>query len=200
VTESVRLAMEAFGDVPDDAWDVPAGGLEWSCWETVEHMADDTFVYAAQLSPSAGGTTLKYPPMYSFARRPGGPDNTVHVERDQGTRGLLRVLDACGGLLAAVVATAPADRIAYHVYGASNPSGFAAMGVVETLVHTYDVALGLGLDFSAPEDLCRRGLDRLFPDVPRDFEAWPTLLWATGRATLPGQGRRTGWRWDGTPR
>ena len=200
MTESVRLAMEVLRGVPDDAWDAPAGDLEWTCWETVEHMADDTLTYAIQLSPSVDDRSFEYTPMYSFTRRPGGPDNTVFVERDQGTRGLLRVLDSCGGLLAGVVATAPVDRIAHHVYGASDPSGFAAMGVVETLVHTYDVAVGLGLRFTGPGDLCRRCLDRLFPGVPKDIDAWPALLWATGRAALPALERRATWRWDVTPR
>ena len=42
-------------------------------------------------------------------------------------------------------------------------------------------------------------LARLFPDAPADTDRWPTLLWATGRAEIPGHPRLEFWRWDGTP-
>jgi hypothetical protein len=37
------------------------------------------------------------------------------------------------------------------------------------------------------------------PDAPHTTDPWPTLLWATGRAELPGHPRLTTWRWYGTP-
>lgn len=49
-----------------------------------------------------------------------------------------------------------------------------------------------------PAGLCGRVLDRLFRDAPLSTEPWPTLLWATGRAALPGHERLTTWRWNGT--
>jgi hypothetical protein len=107
---------------------------------------------------------------------------------------------ATGALLAAMVTTAPPQVRAHHSYGRSDPAGFAAMGVVEVQVHMYDVAAGLGIEWTPPEDLCNRVLARLFPDAPARGERWPTLLWATGRRELPGHPRRTSWRWDGTPR
>ena len=74
------------------------------------------------------------------------------------------------------------------------------MGVVETLVHTHDVAAGLGLEWTPPADLCDRVLTRLFPDAPAGGDRWQTLLWATGRGELPARPRQATWRWDGTPR
>jgi hypothetical protein len=56
----------------------------------------------------------------------------------------------------------------------SDPEGFAAMGVVETLVHTHDLAEGLGLAWTPPSDLCSRVLARLFPDAPKATGPWPT--------------------------
>ena len=41
------------------------------------------------------------------------------------------------------------------------------MGVVETLVHTHDVAAGLGLTWTPPAGLCARALARLFPGPRR---------------------------------
>jgi hypothetical protein len=110
------------------------------------------------------------------------------------------VVEACGALLAAMVRTAPPDVLAHHGFGDADPEGFAAMGLVETLVHTYDLAEGLGLTWEPPAEVCARVLDRLFPDAPEDVEPWPALLWATGRAELPGRPRRTEWRWYSAPR
>jgi hypothetical protein len=81
------------------------------------------------------------------------------------------------------------------------------MGVVETLVHTHDLAAGLGLapggaGWKPPADLVARSLQRIFPDAPEAAEAdpWSALLWCTGRLDLPGRGRRSSWRWYAAPR
>ena len=73
------------------------------------------------------------------------------------------------------------------------------MGVVETLVHTYDIARGLGLDWVPPAELCAPALARLFPDaLPGDPSA--ALRWCTGRTVLDDRPRRAQWRWDGAVR
>lgn len=110
------------------------------------------------------------------------------------------MLEASGALLAAMVEVTSPEVRSHHVYGASDPEGFAAMGVVETLVHMRDVATGLEFGWEPPPALCGRVLTRLFPNVPTETDRWPTLLWATGRGELPGHERLTSWRWDGTPR
>ncbi|MFK0050507.1 hypothetical protein ACIQU4_41695 [Streptomyces sp. NPDC090741] len=71
------------------------------------------------------------------------PANVVFGDREAGPEGLLTVVEACGGLPATAVDTAPATTLAPHVFGASDPEGFAAMGVVETLIHTHDITQGL---------------------------------------------------------
>ncbi|MEU8824585.1 hypothetical protein [Streptomyces sp. NPDC048636] len=196
---AVRLAVETLRTAPPDVWDGRAGALEWDRWETAEHLSDDLFAYAAQLGPAAPPLDGEVPFIWE-SRRPGGPANAIHADRAAGPAGLLCVLEASGALLVAMVRTASPDTRAYHGYGTSDPEGFAAMGIVETLVHTHDMAEGLGLGWEPPADLCARVLARLFPDVPADVAApWPTLLWATGRTELPGHPRRTAWRWDGTP-
>ncbi|MEU5988445.1 hypothetical protein ABZ806_05685 [Spirillospora sp. NPDC047418] len=195
---AVRLAVSTLRKAPPDAWDAKAGSLEWDCWETVEHLADDLFAYAAQLGPKTPPMDGEVPFMWQ-ARRPGGPANAVHADREAGPEGLLQVLEACGGFLIAMVRTVPSHVRAHHTFGAADPEGFAAMGIVETLVHTHDLAEGLGLPWEPPADLCRRVLRRLFPEAPHDTEPWRTLLWATGRAELPGRPRLTSWRWHGSP-
>jgi hypothetical protein len=132
-----------------DGWDARAGSLEWTCWETVEHLADDLFSYAAQLGPHSPPPDREVPFVWA-ARRSGGPANVVFADRAAGPAGLLQVLEASGALLVAMVRVTPPEVLAHHVFGAADPEGFAAMGIVEILVHTHDVAAGLGLTWAPP--------------------------------------------------
>jgi len=195
---AVQLAVSVLRTAPPDAWDAKAGTLEWDCWETVEHLSDDLFAYAAQLAPKTPPVDTEVPFVWE-SRRPSGPANAVHANREAGPDGLLQVLEACGGLLVAMVRTVSPDVRAHHGYGLADAEGFAAMGIVETLVHTHDLAEGLGLSWEPPAGLCSRVLGRLFPDAPQDTAPWPTLLWATGRTDLPGHARLTTWRWYAAP-
>jgi hypothetical protein len=195
----VAAAVLALQSRTDRDWRVPASGLEWDCWETVEHVADDLFAYAAQLSAKRPPLT-RYLPIVCRAPRPGAPLSTVFGDPDAGTAGLVEVLDACGGLLSAVVRTAAPTVRAFHVSGVSDPPGFAAMGIVEVLVHLSDLAPVLEFDWAPDDQICDRVLYRLFPQAPTGTERWPTLLWATGRSDLPGRPRPRTWRWQGEPR
>jgi hypothetical protein len=189
VRRAVRLAVDVLGGAPEADWHVRAGDLDWDCWETLEHTADGLFAYAAQLAP-ARPSLDGFVPLRRRRDRPEGPPNVVFVDRAVGAAGLLQVLETGGGLLASVVTTVSPQVRAFHAYGVSDPEGFAAMGVVETLVHTHDVAAGLALPWDPPADLCDRALARLFPEAPGGADRWATLLWATGRAALPAHPRR----------
>ncbi|WP_394435703.1 maleylpyruvate isomerase N-terminal domain-containing protein [Streptomyces sp. SGAir0957] len=202
VAHAVDLAVTALRAALDADWDVPAGSLEWTCWETGEHLADDLFWYAAKIG-SLRPSTDDREVFGAARRRPGGPANTITADRAEGPAGLLQVLQDCGGLLAAVARAAPATARAHHVFGVSDPEGFAAMGVVETLLHAHDLTRGLGVPLPPPPaGLCARALHRLFPDAPAPEDAgpWPVLLWLTGRGDLPGRERVGTWRWYGAPR
>jgi hypothetical protein len=198
VENAVQSAVGTLHGALSADWEAKAGSLDWSCWETVEHLADDLFSYAAQLGPRTPMLDREVPFMWA-RQKPGGPANVIFADRDAGPAGLLQVLEASGALLVAMVRTTPAQVRAHHVFGVADPEGFAAMGIVETLVHTHDVAAGLGIAWAPPADLCDRVLGRLFPDAPADADRWRTLLWATGRSTLPGRPRLTTWRWYGEP-
>lgn len=201
LAEGVRLVVELLRDPAALAadWDRPAGTLEWSCWETTEHLADDLFSYGAQLGPQAPPLTTDVPFVWR-QEAPGKPANVIFAERDSGPQGLVNVLEACGALHVAMVRTAAPQARAYHGYGTADPEGSAAMGLVELFAHAHDLALGLGLDWTAPAPLCARVLHRLFPDAPSDTAPWPTLRWATGRGSLPGCADVTDWRWQSAPR
>jgi len=194
VDSAVRLTIETLGEAQNVDWDGKAGPMEWTCWETVEHIADNLFFFAAQLGPRVPATDRSVP--FAWARhRPGGPGLVIFADRAAGPAGLVRVVEACGALLVATVRTRPPQVRAYHDAGVLDTAGFAAMGILETLVHMHDVAEGLGLTWAPPADLCDRVLARFFPDAPTDADRWVTLLWATGRAELAGRPRLTEWRY-----
>ncbi|MFD8911183.1 GNAT family N-acetyltransferase [Streptomyces sp. NPDC059575] len=183
LTEAVAGCVAALRPAVDRDWStVPAGGLDWDCHATALHVADDLMAYAANL---AGGARDAYVP-FELALEP-GTDNT----------GLLHVIETTGALLAATVTTAPPGARAYHPhpFGSADREGFAAMGVAEVLLHTHDIAQGLGLPYEPADGLADAVLNWLFPHVQPGPDAWPTLLWATGRGELPGRPPVTAWRW-----
>lgn len=158
-------------------WQVPAGSLEWSCWETAAHVAHDLLAYAGQVTARASG----YLP-FDLVIAPGAAPREV-----------LEVVSACGRLLSSAVANAGPGPVAWH-WGMSDAAGFAAMGVAETLVHTYDITQGLGVAWLPPEPLSQLVVDRLLPNSPSG-RATEILLWATGRADLKGRARVSKWVW-----
>lgn len=184
VADAVAEARRALGPAVDSDWSIPATDLDWSCWTTGFHIADCLVFYASQIIDQA---TEGYVPFEITMTDGANPE------------GLLRTIVVCGAILQRTVAAAqPGDR-GYHNYGTSDAEGFTAMGVVETLVHTYDVATALGLHWRPPAEMCVPVLTRLFPDAPPGDPS-DVLMWCTGRTVLDGRPRRTQWRWDGTVR
>ena len=197
VLAAVAASVAALRPGAGGDWSAPAGDLTWTCWETVEHLADDLFCYAAQLG--ADGYP-GYLPFEAAPRYPGGEPNTIRSDPAAGPDGLFTVLTATAALLAAMVRVTPPTARAHHTYGPADPEASAAMGVLETLVHTYDVALGLGVSWAPDPAACARVLARLMPEVERTDDAWADLRWACGRIALPGRPRREQWGWDNTTR
>jgi hypothetical protein len=159
-------------------WQVPAGSLEWSCWETAAHVAHDLLAYAGQV---AARNTVGYLPF------------DLVIAPEAAPREVLGVVSACGRLLSSAVANAGPGPVAWH-WGMSDAAGFAAMGVAETLVHTYDITQGLEVAWLPPEPLCQLVVERLLPNSPSG-RATEILLWATGRADLRGNPRVSKWVW-----
>jgi uncharacterized protein (TIGR03083 family) len=167
-------------------WTVPAGTLDWTCRQTVDHM-QGVLVYAGQLA------IRKQEPRYVRLF----PRLTTDA---MPASDLLEGFEAAGRLLAMVVRGSPPEVRAWSPRGYADPEGYAGAGCVEALIHGWDVATGLRLTFDPPRDVCERVLARMFPDVrPTTNEPWTSILWATGRVALPGQATRPDWRWDATP-
>ncbi|MGY1997904.1 GNAT family N-acetyltransferase [Streptomyces rochei] len=183
VEGAVAGAVALLRTATDRDWTaVRAGRLDWDCRRTAEHIASDLIAYAGQL---AGRATRAYVPF--------------EITLDDGTdnEGCLHVIETTGALLAAAVRTTPREVRAFHPYPfrSADREGFAAMGITEVLVHTHDIAEGLGLAHEPPAGLCADVLARLFPHVRPGPDPWRTLLWATGRGDLPGRPAVTEWRW-----
>ncbi|MFG3341169.1 hypothetical protein [Glycomyces sp. NPDC048151] len=197
VQRAVAITAEALRPAPAAAWDAQAGPMDCSCWDALEHLNNGVFSYAVKLAPPVpydqGRPTIIW-------HRPGDRERPLMTDRADGPEAAIEVLLIAGGLAAAVVDSRPATARAWHIWGMADPEGFAAMGVVETLAHAFDLTQGLGLEFAAPADLVAPALARLFPEAPVDTDPWPTLLWATGRGDLDGFERRgPDWTWHAAP-
>lgn len=176
---AVAEMARVLGAHDTEDWSVPAGSLEWSCWTTAAHIAHDLLAYAGQV---AARPTDAYLP-FDLAVRPGTAPGEV-----------LQVVTACAGLLSSALATADPGLRAWH-WGPCDRSGFAAMGVAEVLLHTYDITQGLGVPWLPPAPLSTKVLHRLFPEAPAG-DPTQVLLWCTGRGELDDHPRRTSWTWQ----
>jgi len=162
---------------------VPAAELDWSCWQTALHMTDCLYFYSMQI-------VYGHPDDYLCTEL--APDHSASPSR------LLAALSAHAELLHRIARSAGPDLRAHHSYGVSDAPGFASMGVVETLIHTFDVVRGLNPadPWRPPTELAAPAIARLFPDAPSGDPA-DVLLYCCGRAALGELPRQTLWRWDG---
>jgi hypothetical protein len=163
--------------------DVFAGSLRWTVRETVVHMASTCAFYAAHLASRA---RAEIPITLASV---GDPPNLA----------LLGTVTVTPRVLAAVARSTPPGTRGYHWSGLADASGFLAMGCDEILIHAYDVARGLELPFSIPDDLASKILARLYPWTPHGVAPDHALLWVNGRLKLPGQSREDWQRWHCAP-
>lgn len=174
-------------------WSVPAGDLEWTCRHTLDHISDALLFYSVHLATAA--------PERRARVRDG--DNTKSIEQ------LLDVVVGAATILGRVATAMPAGTRAFHPAGMADATGFLAMGCVETMIHTDDIAAGLGMPFNGSDEIAARVIARIFPWAPIGHPAWDTIRWCCGRAPLgdlPRQDEFWFWHcaplseWDGTVR
>ncbi|MBW3536400.1 MAG: hypothetical protein KY395_01340, partial [Actinobacteria bacterium] len=152
-TEFVARVLES-RDLAAAGMSGRAGSLRWTCAKTLAHISDAVSWYAANLARRS--TTSSEMPYLSVRTKPPF---------------MIDCLRSAGALLAAAVRDAAADARGFHSWGRPDRSGFAAMGCDEVLIHGWDLAQGLALEFSPPEQPVERTLRRLFPWAPGRDEA-----------------------------
>ena len=187
VPAAARESVAALTSYTDLDWQqLPAAGLQWSCRQTTLHMLDCLYFYAMQVIYGDPGTYLC---------------TELALDDSASPPRLLAALTAHAELLDRIARSADPGLRAHHNYGVSDPAGFAAMGVVETLIHTLDVVRGLNPadPWRPPAELAAPVIARLFPNAPGGDPA-DVLLYCCGRAALGELPRQTEWQWDGTVR
>lgn len=174
VLAAADYAVGVFASVDDGQWDKQAGPVDWTCRETVAHVGDCLTWYAALLT-----------------RRAAASVNVGEVNLAWEPAVLLDCVRSGAALLALAIGAAGPEDLAWHSWGAADRSGFAGMGADEILVHSADVAAGLGLAYQPPPRLCEAVLRRLFPWETVEPDPWTALLRANGR----GEPADPEWRW-----
>ncbi|MFE9330753.1 maleylpyruvate isomerase N-terminal domain-containing protein [Streptomyces sp. NPDC006925] len=177
-------SLAALLPTADQDWSRPAHGLDWTCRETLDHLALGLTGYAGLL-----------------IARPRDRYITLFASLDPAAPvpACLEGVGVAASFLTSTVRDTAAQVRAWHPWGHSDAAGFAAMGITELLLHTYDITRALERPWTPPEGPVSAALTRLFPDAPADSSPFDALLWCTGRIPLPGRPRRTEWQWDGTP-
>jgi hypothetical protein len=184
---AASASVAALAGYTDLDWQqVPAAELEWSCWRTTLHMVDCLYFYAMQVV---------------YGNPEGYLCTELALDDSASPRRLLDALSAHAELLRRIAQSADPDLRAHHNYGVSDAEGFAAMGVVETLIHTFDVVRGLNPAdrWRPPAELAAPVIARLFPHAPSG-DPVDVLLYCCGRAPLGELPQLTEWQWDGTVR
>jgi hypothetical protein len=123
-----EVCVEALAPYVERNWtSARARDLDLSIWETMVHVNDDLYFYAAQVLLADRSDYICF---------------ELSADAHADPRRLLAAFTTNARLLAGAVALADPSSRAHHVYGVSDPGGFAAIGVVESLVHTYDAGSG----------------------------------------------------------
>lgn len=181
---AASVSQAALEPALDRDWSVRAGDLEWSCRHTLDHIFEALIFYAGMLATR------------SPELRETGVINTAGIPLADA----LTMVETMAAILSEVVRAAPPEARAYHPNGMADGSGFVAMGCEEILMHSADIAQGLGLALCPPTDLAARVRARLFPWAPTEVEPWDALRWAAGRKALPAYPRLgTDWGWHCAP-
>jgi DinB superfamily len=143
--ELSEQALQALAAVSQHDWTARALGLEWTCWQTVDHVIDCLFSYAFQMA----------------ARAPSGflPFNELHAQPTATPEDLMMGLRGVVRLLSDVLDAAPEDATASDGVYALTPHDWRARAAYELCIHTHDVTSAFDAHFRLPVALSQSLLD-----------------------------------------
>lgn len=183
VRRAADVLVETLRPASDRDWSVPAGTLIWTCRETLDHVSDALGFYCGQLATQATARRRSF--------RQGDATATI--------ADLLAAVETGAQILGAIAQATPTEARAWHRMGMADAEGFLAMACEEILIHTWDVAQGLDLAMTVPDDLAQAVLARIFPWAPTGCSAWEAQLWCSDRIALPDRERIGAWGWHAAP-
>lgn len=134
------LADHAFRELVDRDWSVPAGGLDWSCRQTLDHIVDCVFSYALQLAARSSSGFLPFNPLHAT------PEASIHD--------LIAGFDGVAQMFCDVAGNAPPGTVASDGVLVLAVDDWCARAAYEVGLHTYDIVTGLGARWQMPDDLC----------------------------------------------
>jgi hypothetical protein len=105
----------------------------------MEHIGDCLLSYAGQLVARPDNRFVRF---------------VANADKDATTEQVLEFAEAGGRILAPTARTTPTQVRAFHPSGQADPTGFAAMGCVEALLHGEDIAQWLGPALDPPREVC----------------------------------------------
>jgi hypothetical protein len=170
------LVLETLGQRATLDWSAPAGSLEWSCWQTVDHMIDCVFSYAFQLASGALGGFL--------------PFHELHATSEADPSELVAGLKGINELFSCLLGSLPNDAEASDGAFVLGVDDWAARAAYEMLLHTHDVVLGLGGRFDPPSSTCAWviGSPKLWMldrgRITTTTSPWEALLVGSGRMPI----------------
>lgn len=172
------LAIDTWDAAVELDWMVAAGTLEWSCFETADHTIDCVFSYGFHFASRAQAA---YPQF-----------GEVHPLAGATPADLVAGLRAMSNLLIGVITAAPAGTRAIiwrrPQPTTGSPNDFAARGAHELMLHTHDIAVGLGVPFEPPRAVCTRLVEQTatwpYGELQRTDDPWSDLLARSGRARV----------------
>lgn len=187
IEKAADISVSALSPFIDRDWSIQAADLSWSCHHTLDHTVSALMSYACHFASRATSRRAR----------------VREMNPSQSPPDLLSALETSAAVLAEVCRAAPDDARGFHPDGMADRSGFAAMACTEILIHTDDIVRAFqpdGPEFIPDRSLCGLVLNRLFPWAPTDIDAWDSLRWAAGRASLPAAPRNnTYWAWHCAP-
>ena len=162
-----QACVAALEEAVDRDWTVAAGSLTWSCWQTADHLVDVIFSYAFQIAARPEKSDLAFDELRAAPEAPAS-----HL-----VNGLLAV----SRMMTSTMRSSPSGvTIPWHGQPIDLRS-WAAMGTREIILHTHDIATGLGVPYAPEADLAAAVLAFAHPDADPGHDPWASLVRASGR-------------------